>query len=87
MYPMHLIKHAKPPFSCLSQLKYRAKHTYLAAHWCTIHFPQPGTVHFWPWLFGSGLTKSVGNGLAMPTLPSRSALDFALLEEGRCYLF
>jgi hypothetical protein len=87
MYPMPLIKHVKLPFSCLSQLKYRAKYTYLAAHWCTIQFPQPGAIHFWPWVLGSGLTKSIGNGLAMPTLPSRSALGFALLvEEERCYL-
>jgi hypothetical protein len=32
---MHLIKSL---FSCSSQLKYQAKHTYLAAHLCTIHF-------------------------------------------------
>jgi hypothetical protein len=84
MYPMHLIKHVKLLYSCLSQLKYRAKHTYyLAAHCCTIHFPQPGAVHFWPQQFGSKLTKSVGNGLAMPTLPLRSAFGFALLMEGR----
>jgi hypothetical protein len=84
---MHLIKHVELPFSCLSQLKYLAKHTYLAAHWCTVHFPQPGTIHFWPWLFGSRLTMSIGNGLAMPTLPSRSTLGFALLVEGRHNLF
>jgi hypothetical protein len=80
MYPMHLIKHVKPPFSCSSQLKYRAKHTYLAAHWwCTVHFPQPGAIDFLPRLFGSGLTKSIGNGLLhfdVPTDPKQCSTAF-----------
>jgi hypothetical protein len=75
------------PFSCSSQLKYQAKHTYPATHWCTVHFPQPGAILIWPLLFGCGSTKSTGSGLAMPTLPLNSAFGFALPLEERRYLF
>jgi hypothetical protein len=55
----------------LSQLKYQAKHTDPAADWCTVHFPQPGIIHFYPGLIESGLTM----------------LGFALQLEERHYLF